>query len=61
MIKGPIELTVQICHLVLKHPFYFYDGNLKFLMTCCIMMGIKLYQFARQYLLISANIMLLFS
>ena len=31
-IKGPIELTVEICNLILKHPFYFYDGNPTFLM-----------------------------
>jgi len=31
-IKGPIELTVEVCNLILKHPFYFYDGNPTFLM-----------------------------
>jgi len=30
--KGPIELTVEVCNLILKHPFYFYDGNPTFLM-----------------------------
>jgi len=32
-IKGPIELTVEVCNLILKHPFYFYDGNPTFLMA----------------------------
>ena len=28
-----IELSVEVvCNLVLKHPFYFYDGNPTFLM-----------------------------
>ena len=32
-IRGLIELSVEmICNLVLKHPFYFYDGNSTFLM-----------------------------
>jgi len=31
-IKGPIKLTVEVCNLILKHPFYFYDGNPTFLM-----------------------------
>jgi len=31
-IKGLIELTVEVCNLILKHPFYFYDGNPTFLM-----------------------------
>ena len=31
-IKGPIELTVEVCNWILKHPFYFYDGNPTFLM-----------------------------
>ena len=35
-IKGPIELNVEICNLLLKHecraPLYFYDGNPTFLM-----------------------------
>ena len=30
-IKGPIELNVEVCKLILKHPFYFYDGNPTFL------------------------------
>ena len=32
MIKGPIKLTVEVCNLILKHPFYFYYGNPTFLM-----------------------------
>jgi len=31
-IKGLIELTVEVCNLILKHPFYFYNGNHTFLM-----------------------------
>jgi len=31
-IKGPIILTVEVCNLVLQHPFYYYDGNTTFLM-----------------------------
>ena len=31
-IKGPIILTVEVCSLVLQHPFYYYDGNTTFLM-----------------------------
>jgi len=31
-IKGLIDLTVEVCNLILKHPFYFYDGNPTFLM-----------------------------
>ena len=23
-IRGPIELSAEVCNLVLKHPFYFY-------------------------------------
>jgi len=30
-IKGLIELTVEVCNLILKHPFYFCDGNPTFL------------------------------
>ena len=25
VIRGPIELEVEICNVTLKHPFYFYD------------------------------------
>ena len=31
-IKGPIILTVEVCSLVLQHPFYYYDDNTTFLM-----------------------------
>ena len=31
-IKGPIVLTVEVCNLVMQHPFYYYDGNTTFLM-----------------------------
>jgi len=31
-IRGPIKLTVEVCNLMLKQPFYFYDGNPTFLM-----------------------------
>ena len=31
-IQGPIMLTVEVCNLVLQHPFYYYDGNTTFLM-----------------------------
>jgi len=31
-IKGPIVLTVEVCNLVMQHPFYYYDGNITFLM-----------------------------
>ena len=31
-IKGPIILTVEVCSLILQHPFYYYDGNTTFLM-----------------------------
>jgi len=31
-IKGPVTLTVEICSSVLKHPFYYYEGNATFLM-----------------------------
>ena len=30
--KGSIELSVEVCNLVLKHLFYFYDDNRTFLM-----------------------------
>ena len=31
-IQGPIMLTVEVCNLVMQHPFYYYDGNTTFLM-----------------------------
>jgi len=31
-IQGPIELSVEVCNLLLKHPFYFYKDNPMFLM-----------------------------
>ena len=31
-IQGPITLTVEVCNLVMQHPFYYYDGNTTFLM-----------------------------
>jgi len=31
-VQGPIELTVEVCGLVLEHPFFYYEGNPTFLM-----------------------------
>ena len=30
-VQGPIELTVEVCGLLLDHPFFFYEGNPTFL------------------------------
>ena len=38
-IKGPIKLKVEICGLVLEHPFYFYDNNPTFLMGFDLMIS----------------------
>ena len=26
-VQGPIELTVEVCGLMLEHPFFYYEGN----------------------------------
>ena len=31
-VQGPIKLTIEVCGLVLKHPFFYYEGNPTFLM-----------------------------
>jgi len=31
-VKGPIELTVEVCGLMPEHPFFYYEGNPTFLM-----------------------------
>ena len=31
-VQGPIELTVEVCVLMLEHPFFYYEGNPTFLM-----------------------------
>ena len=31
-VQGPIELTVEVCGLLLDHPFFYYEGNPTFLM-----------------------------
>jgi len=31
-VQGPIELTVEVCGLMLEHPFFYYEGNPTFLM-----------------------------
>ena len=31
-VQGPIELTVQVCGMMLEHPFFYYEGNPTFLM-----------------------------
>ena len=31
-LKGPVKLKVEICGVVVHHPFYFHDENTTFLM-----------------------------
>jgi len=31
-VQGPIELTVEVCGLVLDHPFFYHEGNPTFMM-----------------------------
>ena len=31
-VQGPIEFTVEVCGLMLEHPFFYYEGNPTFLM-----------------------------